>query len=167
MKKQITAVLGAVVLALSAHAAMATTDGVLLVGTESQVTQELAKTNIVPQFSTQNPDAMVAVSLTDGQMAVYEGCVVDKIIQLIGTVARDGEVVTLQVGTDLWNLLIVTAHTTVDLGELALKSACWIISSGEVLVVDGATWTVQTGAECITVVADLVRHLLHPCQLHH
>jgi hypothetical protein len=115
-------------------------------------------------FTSEDGNATVAARLTRGEVAVYDCDAVTPLLKFIGSVAQGGEAITLSVGSDLWNLLAATTHTSIKVGELALKSACWIVSHGETVVVDGVTWTVKSGVACLKVVADFLRHLL-PC--HH
>jgi hypothetical protein len=149
-------------LVAASRPAAASTDGILVIGTQSEVREILKDTDVHLIFSEENPNAMVAVRLTDNKVAVYENGPVQTIIQFIGKVVEGGMVLTIEAGSDLWNLLYETAHVVVQTGVEAAHAVCWVLRHGTVLVIDGVTWTVCTTYDCLQAAADFVRNIFHP-----
>lgn len=142
--------------------ALAKSKGILVVGTQAEVKTILDGTKLTPTFSTQDANALVAVSLTRGKMAIYEGESVDCIVDVIGNVVHGGMVVTLEVASTLWKVLKEVTPFVVHSCEYALKAAAWVVTHTTCVVVDGVTWTVKTAAQLFGVVADLFK-CLFPC----
>lgn len=138
--------------------AEAKTNGLLLVGTQAEVREMLRGTEIRPVFKNEDASAMVAVQLSkNGDMKVFEdrGAVQD-IIKFVGGVVQGGVAFTLKVGSALWNLLCDLPCTLHHLGEKVVKAACWVLSHGAALVVDGVTFTVKTAAEILRAIAEFL-----------
>jgi len=145
----------------AAKPAMAKTDGLLLLGTQAEVRHLLRGTPVEVNFSEEKPNAIVAVRLTRGELSVYEQGAVQDIVKFVGKVVHGGVVITLKAGSALWDLLDDVAHCTVQVGEAALKAACWVLAHAKCLVVDGVTLGLKTAAEILEVVADFLQCIFH------
>jgi len=148
---------------IGAAPAMAKTNGILIVGTQTEVQNILEGSKLTPTFSTVDADALVAVSLTKGEMAVYEGESVDSIIDVIGEVVKGGMVITLKVASTLWHVLKEVTPFVVTSCEYAIKAAIWVLTHTTSVVVDGVTWTVKTAAAILGVVGQLMQCVLFGC----
>ena len=147
--------LAALLLALSSTSAMAKTDGILVVGTQTEVLTILKGSGVRPTFLENDANAMVAVKLSGNEMAVYEGRCVEEIIEFIGNVVEGGVVVTLKVGTALWHLLEKAACVVTHVGESVCKAVCFVLSHAKCLVVNGVTFVAHTAVEILKAIADI------------
>ena len=143
------------------HTAMAKTDGILVLGTQEEVLKILHGSRLEVNFSEQNPSAIVAVRMTKGEIAVYEREACDDIVKFVGKLVKGGVVITIKVGTALWDLLEDATHCTVEVGEKVLKAACWVLCHTEELITDGVKCTVQTVGKVLEAVKDLLECIIH------
>lgn len=138
-------------------------DGILIVGTQTEVAQMLRGTDIQPTYSEVNPDAMVAVRLYKNTVSVYEGGAVQAIIKFVGNVVEGGVVFTLKVGSALWDLLETLACTTVNLGEAVVKAIVTVLTTTAHFVVDGVKFVAHTTLEVLKMVGEFIKDLFKPC----
>lgn len=141
--------------------AHAKTDGILVVGTQTEVRAILYGSSVTPRFSEERPEAMVAVRLSHGKMSIYEGGAVQAILEFVGEVAKGGVVFTLKVGSALWDLLEGLTCFVVHVGEAALKAACWVLSHATCLIVNGVTFVVHTAIEILRAIGEMIHCAIH------
>lgn len=134
--------------------------GILVVGTQEEVRSILAEQNVSVSFTVSSPSEMVAVRLTRGEVAIFEGERVHEIIELVGAVVEGCVVITLKAGSELWELLEHSAHTIIQVGHLALKAAVAILGEAKCIVIDGVTFVVQTSLDVLGFLVSLVKNVL-------
>lgn len=140
--------------------AQAKSDGLLLVGTKAEVLKMMEGSRVTPVLTQSGEGDMVAVSLTNGEMRCFEGEAVKEIIEFVGEVVEGGIAFTLDIGSKLWDLVKSLPPTAVKAVKHALKAAAWIVSHGVDLIVDGATFVVQTSAQILKHVAGFLKHVI-------
>ena len=145
--------------------ALAKTDGILIVGTQTEVREILNGTTLYPTFSEESPNALVAVRLSHGKMSIYEGGAVQDIVKAIvklgGKIVHGGVVFTVKVGSALWDLLEDTACFVVHVGEAALKAACWVLSHAKCLILNGVKFVAHTAVDILKAIAELLHCIFH------
>ncbi len=130
--------------------------GILIVGTQAEVQKILSKTKLVAHFSEENPTAMVAVKLHKHKMTVYEHHAVDAILDFLGDLVHGAVVITLHVGTDLWNLLNDLVGVVVDLGHNVAHAILTILSDAANVIVDGLHWVVMAADAVLNAIASFL-----------
>ena len=143
------------VAALVGERAMARTGAVLIVGTQAEVRSILSESSVMPVFSEEDENAVVAVQLVGRHIRCFEGNALRDLLRFVGGVVGGGAVYTVHLGSDLWWTLESLPCTAWNIGRNVLHAARHVLSHFGGAILDGTSFTLCTARNILAAIRDI------------